>query len=302
MSNEEFSLPLASMTGFGRASGELHNQRWTWEAKSVNGRSLDVRIKVPFSYGRIELPAKKVAAKYLDRGSVSITLSIESDHTNNVIRINRPLLDELIALHREISGGVSDAPSGIETLLTIKGVVEVAEPINSQVQAELMDAALLSTLDEAIKKLVDSRRAEGKQISTLLDKFLSTLEGLCRKALQSDGAQVCSIRSQLEEQIARLLDCPQEISADRLAQEVALLATKADVREELDRLETHCAAGRELLAKKEPIGRRLDFLCQEFNREANTLCSKSASKKLTRIGLEMKATIDQLREQVQNVE
>ena len=283
-------------------SGERRDRRWTWEAKSVNGRSLDVRIKVPYGYDRIELPAKKLAGDRLGRGSISLTLSIENNHVNSALRINRPFLDELIELHGDFANRVDADPLKLETLLTVKGVIETAENDETSEDLEQTDAALLSTLNEAIGGLASSRLAEGERLNTLLADCLTTLEVACRKARKSDGARIDVIRDRLNAQIAELLDRPQELSEERLAQEVAVLATKADVREELDRLEAHCAAGRDLLAGSEPIGRRLDFLCQEFNREANTLCSKSSNEELTRIGLEMKATIDQLREQAQNVE
>ena len=283
-------------------SVEHHDRRWTWEAKSVNGRSLDIRIKVPYGYDRIELPAKKLAGDRLARGSISFTLSIETNHANSALRINRLFLDELIELHGDFANRVDANPLKLETLLTVKGVIESAENDETSEELEQTDAVLLSTLDEAIKGLASSRLAEGERLSTFLADCLTTLEVACRKARKSDGARIDVIRDRLNAQIAELLDRPQELAEERFAQEVAVLATKADVREELDRLEAHCAAGRELLAGSEPIGRRLDFLCQEFNREANTLCSKSSNEELTRIGLEMKATIDQLREQAQNVE
>ena len=290
------------MTGFARANGESHDHRWTWEAKSVNGRSLDVRIKVPFGYDRIELPAKKLAVDRLGRGSVSLTLSIESNNANSTLRINRPFLDELIELHGDFASRVDADPLKLETLLTVKGVIETADSAATSEVMEQTDIALLSTLDAAIDGLAASRRAEGKRLNALLADCLTSVEAACKIARKSDGARIGAIRDRLNAQIAELLDRPQELAEERLAQEVAVLATKADVREELDRLEAHCAAGRNLLAGSEPIGRRLDFLCQELNREANTICSKSSSQALTRIGLEMKATIDQLREQAQNVE
>ena len=290
------------MTGFACANGENHDHRWTWEAKSVNGRSLDVRIKVPYGYDRIELPAKKLAGDRLGRGSISLTLSIESKHTNSALRINRPFLDELIKLHGDFASRVDTDPLKLETLLTVKGVIETADSAEASEDMEQTDIAILYTLDAAIDGLAASRRAEGEHLNTLLADCLTSLEAACKIARKSDGARIGAIRDRLNAQIAELLDRPQELAEERLAQEVAVLATKADVREELDRLEAHCAAGRNLLAGSEPIGRRLDFLCQELNRESNTLCSKSSSEALTRIGLEMKATIDQLREQAQNVE
>ena len=283
-------------------SGKNDDCRWTWEAKSVNGRSLDVRIKVPHGFDRVELPANKLASDRLGRGSISLTLSIKTNHSNNALRINQPFLAQLIELHGDFANRVDTDPLKLETLLTVKGVIETAENDETSEDLEKTDAAILSTLDEAIEGLKASRLAEGKRLRKLIADCLTNLEMACRKARKLDGTRIDVIRDRLNAQIAELLDRPQELAEERLAQEVAVLATKADVREELDRLEEQCAAGRELLAGSKPIGRRLDFLCQEFNREANTLCSKSSSVELTRIGLEMKATIDQLREQAQNVE
>lgn len=290
------------MTGFARASAQYERQNWTWEAKSVNGRSLDIRVKVPFGFDKFELPAKKIAADKLRRGSVALTLSMTAEREAHNLQINRELVDDLIALHEELSGRVNPEPPKIETLLTVKGVVETAEPNEADEDADEQEAAVMQSLQEALDGLIASRTTEGERLQQLVENYVDELETLCRKARASDGARIEQIRDKLQRQIAELLETPTALNEDRLAQEVAILATKADVREEIDRLEAHCAASRDLLAGGEPAGRKFDFLCQELNREANTLCSKSASDELTRIGLEMKAVIDQFREQAQNVE
>ena len=290
------------MTGFARTSGQFERDRWTWEAKSVNGRSLDVRVKAPYGYDRIELPTKKLTSERLDRGSVSLTLTIESERTASTLQVNRSLLDDLIALHGEMVGQVAPDLPKIETLLTIKGVVEAAESAETEDDSEKRELAIMQGLTEALNGLIASRGAEGDRLHALIEDYVSNLENLCRDARNSDGARVNDIRDRLRRQLDELMETPNSVNEERLAQEVALLATKADVREEIDRLEAHCAASRNLLADSGPAGRRLDFLCQELNREANTLCSKSASEELTRIGLEMKAVIDRFREQAQNVE
>ena len=290
------------MTGFARTSGQLERDRWTWEAKSINGRSLDVRVKAPYGYDRIELPTKKLTSERLGRGSVSLTLTIESERTASTLQVNRSLLDDLIALHGEMVGRVAPDLPKIETLLTIKGVVEAAESAETEDDTEKRELAIMQGLTEALDGLIASRGAEGDRLHALIENYVSNLENLCRDARNSDGARVNDIRDRLRRQLDELMETPNSVNEERLAQEVALLATKADVREEIDRLEAHCAASRNLLADSGPAGRRLDFLCQELNREANTLCSKSASEELTRIGLEMKAVIDQFREQAQNVE
>ncbi len=290
------------MTGFARTSGQFERHRWTWEAKSVNGRSLDVRVKAPYGYDRIELPTKKLTSDRLGRGSVSLTLTIESERAANTLQVNRDLLDDLIALHGELAGRVASDPPRIETLLTVKGVVESAESAETEDDTEKHELAIMQGLTEVLDGLIASRGAEGERLHALIEDYVTNLENLCRDARNSDGARVTEIQDRLRRQLEELMDVPDSINEERLAQEVAVLATKADVREEIDRLEAHCAASRDLLAHSGPAGRRLDFLCQEFNREANTLCSKSASEELTRVGLEMKAVIDQFREQAQNVE
>jgi len=293
------------MTGFARTSGHFERDRWTWEAKSVNGRSLDVRVKAPYGYDRIELPTKKLASERLGRGSVSLTLTIESEPTASTLQINRSLLDDLIALHGEMVGRVAPDLPKIDTLLTVKGVVEAAEAAEAaetEDDTEKRELAITQGLTEVLDGLIVSRGAEGDRLHALIEDYVSNLEDLCRDARNSDGARVNDIRDKLRRQLDELLEIPNSVNEERLAQEVAILATKADVREEIDRLEAHCAASRNLLADCGPTGRRLDFLCQELNREANTLCSKSASEELTRIGLEMKSVIDQFREQAQNVE
>jgi uncharacterized protein (TIGR00255 family) len=290
------------MTGFSRTTGQLERHRWTWEAKSVNGRSLDVRLKTPYGFDRIELPIKKLTTERLGRGSVSLSLTIESELTASTLQVNRRLLDDLITLHEELAGRVAIDLPKIETLLTVKGVIEAAETAETEDYTEQQELAIMQSLTEVLDGLIASRSAEGKRLHALIEDYVSNLENLCRDARNSDGTRVSDIRDRLQRQIDELMETSNSIDEKRLTQEVAILATKADVREEIDRLEAHCAASRDLLAASGPAGRRLDFLCQELNREANTLCSKSASEELTQIGLEMKAVIDQFREQAQNVE
>ena len=290
------------MTGFSRTNGQFARCRWTWEAKSVNGRSLDVRVKSPYGFDRIEMPTKKLTTERLGRGSVSLTLTIESERTTSTLQVNRSLLDDLIALHGELAGRVALDLPRIETLLTVKGVIEATEAAETEEDTKEQELAIMQGLSEALDGLVASRGAEGERLHVLIENYVSNLEKLCRDARNSDGARIDNIQNKLKRQLDELLETSNSIDEKRFTQEVAVLVTKADVREEIDRLEAHCAASRDLLADSGPTGRRLDFLCQELNREANTLCSKSASDELTQIGLEMKAVIDQFREQAQNVE
>lgn len=295
-------MSIASMTGFARAAGQNDTHRWIWEAKSVNGRTLDVRLRLPPGYERLEVNARQMAAEKLARGSVSLTLSVETHGSDVELRVNRELLNRLFDLHEELAGRVASDPPRLETLLTVRGVVESGVAVESEEETTSREKAVLASLVEVLDSLADSRRAEGDRLKEILVGHLAMLEDLCGRAAACDAARITTIRDRLQSQLAELLEGAAGMSEDRLAQEVALLATKADVREEIDRLKSHCVSARQLFTEKAPIGRRLDFLCQEFNREANTLCSKSPSEELTRIGLDFKATIDQFREQAQNVE
>ena len=268
----------------------------------MNGRSLDVRVRVPASYERMEMAARQSVSKSFGRGSVSLTLTVETDRNTEDLQVNRAMVDRLLELHGELSGRVAPDPPKLESLLLVKGVIETNDAADKPDDAAERDAAMLATLQETLDALAASRQQEGERLDSILAAHLTTLERLNVEARESDGARIEVIRDKLMKQIAELMETPSAVSEERLAQEVALLATKADVREEIDRLDAHCAAGRELLAETGPVGRKLDFLCQELNREANTLCSKASTEELTRIGLEFKAVIDQFREQAQNVE
>jgi len=290
------------MTGFGRAEGQHGRLRWNWEAKSVNGRSLDVRVRVPGGYDRLEIPAKKSVAEILGRGSISLMLTIEIEREEAALKINRQLVEQVLALQEELGGRVASDPPRIETLLGVKGAIEVGENDDDPADAAAIDVEILHSLKDALDDLRRSRAEEGDRLEAIITDQLSSLEKLRLEAHDCDGARIEKIRDRINAQLSELLEAPSNLPEERLAQEVAILATKADVREEIDRIAAHCEAMRELLAQSEPIGRRLDFLCQELNREANTLCSKSTTEELTKIGLASKAAIDQIREQSQNVE
>ena len=290
------------MTGFGRAEGRHGRLHWNWEAKSVNGRSLDVRVRVPNGYDRLEIPAKKSVAEIFGRGSVSLMLTVEVEREGSTLKINRQLVEQVLALQEELDGRVSVEPPRIETLLGVKGAIEVVESEDDPTEVDGIDAEILRSLTTALEDLRRSRTEEGDRLERIITDQLSALETLRSKAHACDGARVEQIRDRISAQLAELLEVPSSLPEERLAQEVAILATKADVREEIDRIAAHCEAMRELLVAAEPVGRRLDFLCQELNREANTLCSKSTTDALTKIGLASKAAIDQIREQAQNVE
>jgi uncharacterized protein (TIGR00255 family) len=288
---------LASMTGFARRDGAAKGGAWTCEARSVNGRNLDIRCRVPAGLEAADAAIRAEAARRFRRGSLTVSLTVSRGDATGEVRINRALLDRLVQVARDYA-----APGGevrIETLLGLRGVVESGEA-----PGEDGDAALAASVAAALPALFDdlaaARAEEGARLAAVLGAHLDTIEDLVRQARATAGAQPAAIRQRLALQLAELLDGP--LPEERLAQEVALLAGRADVREELDRLDAHVGQARDLLAEGGAVGRRLDFLMQEFNREANTLCSKSADIALTRIGLALKAAIEQLREQIQNVE
>ena len=295
-------MPVASMTGFARGTGRDGQLTWTWEAKSVNGRGLDIRCRLPAGMDSIEPGARRAVAERFRRGSLVLSLQTDRAPGESRVRVNRVALDQLVAILGELRREVDAAPPAIDGLLNIRGIVELVDEEESPEDQDRRAAAMLASLDETLDALRAARQEEGGRIATVLSDQLDTIAGLADAAADCATLQPAALRRRLEEQVAELLDAVPQLTEERLSQEVALLLVKADVREEIDRVRVHVAAARELLAQGGPCGRRLDFLCQEFNREANTLCSKAADIELTRIGLELKAAIDQFREQTQNVE
>ncbi|MBL8832948.1 MAG: YicC family protein [Rhodospirillales bacterium] len=291
------------MTGFARASAEALGRTATWEVRSVNGRGLDVRLRTPPGFDRLENEIRARTARRFDRGNVSLNLTLETPASAPRLQINRAALDQVIALIGELSGRLDAAAPRLDGLLGVRGVIEtVAEtPLADDEQAKI-DAAILSSLDKALDGLATARRDEGRALLAILDATLAEIAALTAEAAANAATQPAALKARLESQIAELLGAQHAIAPDRLAHEAALLAVKADVREELDRLRAHIGQARELFAKGGAVGRKLDFLSQEFNREANTLCSKSSDTALTRIGLALKTAIDRLREQAANVE
>ncbi len=294
------------MTGYARAQGADERRRWVWEARSVNGRNLEIRCRVPQGFDRLENPSRTAVGNRLKRGNVSLTLTLTSEQTGKPLRINRALLAELALLVEEVRKGTGAAAPTADGLLRVRGVIEEeSETAETEEAIAALDRAINQTLDEVLKALVAARAAEGKALNTVIDRHVVEIEGLCGRAAERATAQIGTLRARFESQLGELLERAPPLSEERFAQEVALLVGKADVREELDRLSAHIAQARTLLAEARadnPVGRKFDFLCQEFNREANTLCSKSADIELTRIGIDLKGAIERLREQVQNVE
>lgn len=297
---------IASMTGYARAQGADDRRRWVWEARSVNGRNLEIRCRVPQGFERLENLARTAVGGRLKRGNVSLTLTLTSERQSSPLRINRALLTELATLVEEVRKSTGAAAPSADGLLRVRGVIEEEEEDGqTEEQLAVLDKALTATLDEVLKALVAARAAEGKALAKVIDGHVGEIESLCKRAAERALAQIGTVRARFESQLADLMGRVPQLSEERFAQEVALLVGKADVREELDRLAAHIAQARTLLAEARvdnPVGRKFDFLCQEFNREANTLCSKSADIELTRIGIDLKGAVERMREQVQNVE
>jgi len=289
------------MTGFARVAGGLEGLSWAFEAKSVNGKSLELRVRLPQGQEGLEPPLRQAAQRHLTRGNVQLNLSFDRAAERVRLAINEPLLEEILALARKLEARGVAAPS-IDGLLALRGVVETAEETPDEAAREALQTALLADAERLFAGLAAQRNQEGAALRVTLLAQLDLLADLVDQAAGLAGAQPQAIRARLAAQVAELLGAQPGLPEERLAQEVALLAVKADVREELDRLSAHGQELRRLVEEGGAVGRKLDFLCQELNREANTLCAKAADLEMTRVGLALKGVVDQLREQVQNVE
>jgi uncharacterized protein (TIGR00255 family) len=290
------------MTGFARARGALGPWSFAWELKSVNAKGLDLRLRVPPGFDAVEIKARAALTAKLARGSVFGNLTAKRAEAHGVARLNRPALDKLLAALDDVPLHASLRPASLDGLLTIKGVVEILEPEDDEAQHAALEKAMLASLNTALDALLVSRAAEGRALADVLEGRLTKIGALAAQADALPGRKPEAVRQRLEQQIARLLESADGLDPARLHQEAVLLAVKADIREELDRLAAHVVAAQKLLAEGGPIGRRLDFLAQELSRETNTLCAKSNDPALTEIGLELKIEVEQLREQVQNIE
>jgi uncharacterized protein (TIGR00255 family) len=295
-------MTIGSMTGFAESTGSHDGLRWRWEAKSVNGRSLELRLRTPPGFDSLEQPARMLASERFRRGSFQISLTVEADAATRGLRVDPVALASAVKLAREVAAETGLAPARIDGLLALKGVIVQDEAgIPDPIARGHRDAAILKSLATAFDALVKARLNEGAKLGQLLSGQVDEIARLVDEAEALAASQPEALRQKLTAQLQELAGNAQ-VAPERLAQEVALLATRADVREELDRLKAHVQDARALIRSGEAVGRKLDFLSQEFNREANTLCSKSADIALTRVGLALKAMIDQFREQAQNVE
>lgn len=286
---------LSGMTGFARVPGRHGDEAWTWEARSVNGKGLDIRLRMPAEFSALDGPIRKAFGQRFSRGNIQLSLNLSPANGAAKFSINEALIDALESFAMDRGG----APE-LGQLMQVDGVVTAQASARPEAMQKEIEAALLASAEALADELKSARDAEGAALSPLLGVAVESLESLCAQAESLAALQPAALKSSLQTKLQALLggDIPEE----KLAQEAAMLALKADVREELDRLAAHCAQARELMAKGSPVGRKLDFLSQEFNRETNTLCAKSSDIELTRIGLELKTHVEQFREQAANVE
>lgn len=294
--------PLASMTGYARAGGGASGVNFGLEIKSVNARGLDIRMRLAPGFDSLDSELRRRINQSLTRGSITLSLNVERLGDGGPVLVNEEALEAVLAAIADLGKRLDVSKPSPEGILGLRGVLEQRDSPMSTEAEETLHSAVLAAMDAALVDLVRARKAEGQRLTSVLSDRIDEIETLTRAAEAHPGRSREVILTRLRQQIADLSAANSGVSEDRLAQEALLLATKADIREELDRLTAHIASARQLLAAGGPVGRKLDFLSQEFNREANTLCSKSNAVDLTSIGLDLKAVIDQLREQVQNIE
>jgi uncharacterized protein (TIGR00255 family) len=295
-------MALSSMTGYASAYGSHERLHWQWEIRSVNGKGLDVRLRLAPGFEALEVAVRDAVQRHLKRGNLQITLTCGRGSSDQHLVVNEEVLEQALSLAERLWQRLGGDPPRAESILALRGVLDIAAPEDSEETVALRDGAMLRSLNEALSALVASRRGEGMRLAAVVADKIDRIESLTIAARDSPARAVEAIRTRLAEQVARLVQASTSLDQDRLHQEAALLAARADIQEEIDRLLAHVEAARKLLDTTEPVGRQFDFLAQEFNREANTLCSKAPDRTLTAIGLELKTVIDQLREQVQNIE
>ncbi len=296
-------MAISSMTGFARSDGELDGLAWVWEARSVNGRGLDVRLRLPPGMDAIEPAIREAISKRITRGNVSVNLTSERLNGASTVRLNEGMLGDILKAAARVTELTGGARPDTAALLAMKGVLESGDAGLDDPEARaLRERALVASFEIAADKLVEARRSEGAKLKAVIVEQVATIERLSKQVRASPSRTADAIRLRLKEQIGRILESSNSFDSERLHQEAVIAAAKADVEEELARLDAHVAAARDMLEENGSVGRKLDFLAQEFNREANTLCSKANAVDITRLGLTLKSIIDQLREQVQNIE
>jgi uncharacterized protein (TIGR00255 family) len=290
------------MTGFARSHGVCGSYAWAWELKSVNAKGLDVRLRLPPGWDAVEIPVRKQAAEVLARGTVYGNLSVKREGIPPVVRVNEPVLAAVIVTINDISRRIDAAAPTLDGILALKGVIEVIDEDEREEDRRAAEQAVIAGFHETVAELATMRRREGETLGQLLTQRLIEIGVLAGRAEAAPGRRPEAIKARIAEQIATLMNASDRFDPDRLHQEAILMASKADIREELDRLASHVAQAQRLIVEGNAVGRRLDFLAQELNREANTLCAKSNDVELTNTGLELKAVVEQFREQVQNLE
>jgi uncharacterized protein (TIGR00255 family) len=295
-------MAISSMTGYARAAGAHDGLHWQWEIKSVNGKALDLRCRLPAGMEALEPALRAAAAQVIRRGNLQVGLTVSGTVRAEEVRINGAVLEQVIAAGEALRSRIGGEPLRADQLLTLRGVLDVVAPEEDEAAAEQRHAAMLESFRAALEALVKSRREEGARLAAVLGAQLARIAGLVTAARDNPARSVEAIKARLAEQVARLMETGADFDPDRLHQEAVMIATRADIQEELDRLASHVEAAGNLMTSGDAIGRKFDFLAQEFNREANTLCSKAIDKSLTAIGLDLKTVIDQMREQVQNIE
>lgn len=295
-------MAIQSMTGFARSQVTHADGQFTWEIRSVNGKGLDHRLRLPPGFDHIEQPARKRLGAAFSRGNMQVTLSTANNAHRMEAVVNEQALEAVIVLLKRLEGRIDAKKPSLDGILNIRGIVELREPDLADDDKTARDAVILTALDEAIGALTVMRVREGSELVGVLSSQIDRISELVQAVEESPARSPEVIRARLIEQIEALIGTHQALDMDRVHMEAAILATKADLREEIDRLKTHVGAARELLKGQGPVGRKLDFLAQEFNRENNTICSKSNAGAVTAIGLDMKVLIDQFREQIQNLE
>jgi len=295
-------MALSSMTGFARAHGVTGAYAWSWEIKSVNAKGLDVRFRMPPGWDAVEGPARARAAEKLSRGTVYANLTVERKGVVPTVKINEPVLNAVLTTIHNLTGRVDAAAPTLDGILALKGVIEITEEDEREEDRRAAEKAVIAGFESALAALVAMRQDEGATLGRLLSTRLDEIAALAARAEAAPGRKPEAIKARLTEQVTALLSTSQRFDSDRLYQEAIMLATKADIREELDRLASHVAQAQKLLNDGGPAGRRLDFLAQELNRESNTLTAKANDVELTNIGLQLKSVVEQFREQVQNLE
>ena len=291
-------MPIESMTGFSRSDANLDGVSIVWELKSVNGKSLDIRLRLPSGWDRIEQAVRQRFQTQITRGNIQANLTLDEGKAVPKLVVNETLLREVEDIAAKLATRMNLAPPSVAELLSLRGLLEQGEGIPS----ETLEPAIMLGLDEAIAALKVSRQNEGLALDAILRAQVEAVDVLTQEAENDPSRQPEAIRSRIVENITALIGASPVLDETRLASEALFVANRADIREEIDRLKTHVTSARKLLDAGGAMGRKLDFLAQEFNRESNTLCSKSNAASITTIGLELKSVVDQFREQVQNLE